>query len=75
MAAKPNYAGLRRWSKARNTGTIVAIYDGIAADMDVTVGRWQTVCEDHGTIISHKTLALANSHASVPQDWCEGCQA
>ena len=70
----PNYAGLREWRKNRRTGTTVAIYDGLAAAMDTDAGRWQTVCEDHGAILSHETLALARYHAAAPDEWCEGCQ-
>jgi hypothetical protein len=70
---KPNYAGLREWRKNRVTGTFVGVYDGRAADMDTDAGRWQTVCEPHGTIISHPTLALARYHAASPDEWCEKC--
>lgn len=41
--------------------------------MDVDGGRWQTVCEDHGYLISHQTLALARHHAPDPDGWCGIC--
>jgi hypothetical protein len=69
----PNYAGLRSYSKARSTGTIIGVYDGIEAELDTDGGRWQTVCEPHGWIISHRTLALALSFASCPEEWCDYC--
>ena len=69
----PAYAGLRAWSRSRSTGSTIAIYDGEAADLDTTAGRWQTVCETHGTIISHATLRLARYHAAAPEEWCEDC--
>jgi hypothetical protein len=71
----PNYAGLRSWVRNVATGSTIAVYDGRAADLDTDGGRWQTVCETHSTIISHRTLALARSHAAAPADWCEGCDA
>jgi hypothetical protein len=73
--ALPDYAGLREWRRSRLTGRIVGIYDGLAADMDTEAGRWQTVCEDHNTICSHATLALARAHAADPAGWCEVCAA
>lgn len=70
---KPDYAGLRYHAKARTTGNYVGIYDGLEADMDVDGGRWQTVCEPHGSVISHQTLELARQHAPHPEEWCEFC--
>jgi hypothetical protein len=72
---RPDYAGLRQWRKCRSTGTMVGVYDGLAADMDTEAGRWQTVCEAHCTICSHDTLALALDHAAAPEGWCEECAA
>jgi hypothetical protein len=69
------HAGKRERRRCRATGTIVALYDGAQADMDTEGGRWQTVCEDHGTVVSHRTKALAASHLSHPDEWCEECQA
>jgi hypothetical protein len=69
----PSHAGLRYWTRARSTGTYVGIYDGAEADMDTCAGRWQTLCEDHGSIISHRTLALARRHRTSPEEWCEVC--
>lgn len=68
-------AGLRQQRRARQTGSLVGVYDGEAARMDTDAGRWQTVCEDHSTIVSHATLALARWHAAAPADWCEACRA
>lgn len=71
--AMPDSAGLRSWHKSRATGTYVGVYDGIPAGMDTDGGRWQTVCEPHGGIISHQTLELARGHAPRPDQWCEYC--
>ena len=67
-------AGLVEMRTARQTGLRVGIYDGEAAGMDTDAGRWQTVCETHGTVIAHTTLALARSHLSDPLGWCEECR-
>jgi hypothetical protein len=71
---KPDYAGLRRWVDTQPlNGGHVGVYDGREAGLDTDGGRWQTVCEPHGGIISHATLALANEHAPHPDEWCEYC--
>jgi hypothetical protein len=66
-------AGWRSTHLARSTGRPVSVYDGIAAGMDVAGGRWQTVCEDHGCIVSHQTIRLARWHAPCPDEWCGVC--
>jgi hypothetical protein len=67
MSAKtiPDYAGLRSWTKARQTGTTVGVYDGEEAGMDTTGGRWQTVCEEHGNVCSHLTLKRISAWRSL----------
>lgn len=66
-------AGLRVQRKNKQTGTIVSLYDGGPAGMDTFSGRWQTVCEDHSHIVSHRVYAVALSHLSHPDEWCDGC--
>jgi len=68
-----DYAGLVQMTRARSTGHYVGIYDGTAAGMDTEAGRWQTVCEAHDSICSHRTLALAREHSHAPEGWCEPC--
>lgn len=68
-------AGAKLSRRAQKTGTVVTLYDGVEADLDTEGGRWQTVCEDHGWIVSHSTRKLAASHLSHPEEWCEECQA
>lgn len=48
------------------------LYDGKKASMDTFAGRWQTVCETHGTICSHRTLKLAREQLKAG-GWCEEC--
>lgn len=66
-------AGWRQTTRNRVTGYPTSIYDGEAAGMDTCGGRWQTVCEQHGYIVSHETLALARYHAPGMNDWCGDC--
>lgn len=61
------------WHEAR--GTWVTAYDGEAAQMDTTGGRWQVVCEKHGAILSVGTLERAKADARLdPTEFCEKCR-
>jgi hypothetical protein len=66
---KPNYSGLRYWVKTSHG--FVGVYDGLAAGLDVEAGRWSTVCESHGHILSHQTLKLARWHMRDVESWCD----
>lgn len=66
-------AGLRITRRSRSTGQLTSLYDGELAGMDTDGGRWQTVCETHGTVISHETYALALGNLGQPDQWCEPC--
>lgn len=68
--------GVRSASYARSTGTLVLVVDGEAGGVDTYEGAqpWSTICDDHGGICSHETLAAAQSWASAPQEWCPSCQ-
>jgi hypothetical protein len=71
-----------RTTRARSTGA--TILTGYADDLGLDPGwsdyeqrfltQWYNWCETHGCIVGHQTLALARSFASVPEEWCEGCQ-
>lgn len=70
-------AGLRQVRFARSTGSLIGVYDGHEAGMCTPGdgdGRWMTVCETHSRICSHPTVALALSHATCPEGWCEACE-
>lgn len=70
----PNYAGLRQYRRARTTGTHVGVYNGEEAGMDTGGGcPWSTVCEEHGGVVSHPTLAAAKLFAPHPNEWCPTC--
>ena len=69
----PNFAGIREYRKARSTGTHVGLYDGEEQGLDTDGGRWSTVCEDHGSVVSHQTYADARAWMSTPEAWCEAC--
>lgn len=69
------YAGCVQRKVARSTGRLVGVYNGEQAGMDNDEGAypWSTVCEEHGTVVCHQTLALARAHAADPMGWCEDC--
>lgn len=73
MSDRP--AGLCETRRCQATGRQVSLYDGGPAGMDIEAGRWQTVCEDHGWVISHATYAVARSWLPVANEWCEECMA
>ena len=75
--AMPDYAGLISWTRNRDTGTRIGVYNGEEAGFDTTDGTqpWSTVCEDHGEICSHDTRARALGFAPCPREWCSQCQA
>jgi hypothetical protein len=66
-----------RVTTARQTGTqvVTAHADALGLDADGGHTAWYNVCDEHGHIIGHTTLALARSWASAPLEWCEGCMA
>lgn len=72
------YAGCVSMHKSRATGTIVLVLHAEQADLDPGDDEnpmpWYTVCDKHSTCIGHRTLALAQSHAPFPNEWCEDCQ-
>lgn len=68
-------AGCVQLRRARSTGTVVGVYDAGPAGLDPEGGRWNTVCDEHGFVCSHETLATARAFAASPEDWCEPCQA
>ena len=68
------YAGLVERRRNRRTGTLVGLYHAHQAGIDADPETpWVTVCEDHGSTISHQTLALARSGMVAPDDWCDEC--
>lgn len=66
-------AGCVSQTRARTNGRLIGIYNNKQADLDECGGPWATICEEHGHIVSHDTLALARSHAADPAGWCEQC--
>lgn len=68
-------AGCVQQRVAKSTGRLVGVYNGEQAGLDTDEGAapWSTVCEEHGTVVSHSSLALARAHAAAPEGWCEDC--
>lgn len=68
-------AGCVTQRKARQTGTLVGVYQANQAGMESDPETpWATVCEEHGNLVCHPTLAFAMGHAADPQGWCEDCR-
>ena len=68
-----NLVGCVIQRRCRSTGLQVGLYHAEQADLDSSGGPWATICEEHGHIINHDTLALARSHMADPAGWCEAC--
>lgn len=85
MATPDRWAGERARTRNRRTGTLVVTVDAPAQGVDAggdslpdgtfRPWRWATICDDHGTICGHQTLALALGHMRSPDGWCEACGA
>lgn len=70
-----NNAGAVLSRKCRATKTIITLYSSVESGLENDPeGKWSTVCETHGAIVSHRSQAHARSAMSFP-DWCEECQA
>jgi hypothetical protein len=70
-----DYDGYRAHSKARSTGTLVVLLDGIAQGLcEADDNRWWLICEDHGTCCSWGRQQSARHFMPAPEEWCEQCQ-
>lgn len=69
------WAGYRAHTRARSTGTVAVLLDGIAAQLDTDGGRWQTICDEHDIVIAHTRQADARAFLHHPEEWCEECMA
>lgn len=66
-------AGCVTQRRSRITGHLVGLYHADQADLDSSGGPWATICEEHGHVVNHPTLAHARSHLGDPTGWCEVC--
>ncbi len=70
-----DYAGCVSRHQSRITKTVVGIYhseqSGYESDPEIP---WVTLCEDHGFLVGHPTLALARQWAPDPTGWCDECR-
>lgn len=61
--------------RSRITKTVVGVYhsgqSGLESDPEIP---WITLCEDHGYLVGHPTLALAREWAADPTGWCDECR-
>lgn len=60
--------------KSPYTGTLVGIYHGAQGGIDIDPEYpWVSVCEEHNTCVSHRTLAMARLERD-PCEFCEVCR-
>lgn len=68
-------AGCVLQKKARQTGTLVGVYNAEQAGIDSEpTDPWASVCETHGTFVCHSSLQLAKAHSADPKGWCDHCR-
>ena len=68
-------AGCVMQQRNRSTGFLVGIYVGDQAGMESDPATpWVTVCEEHHTLVCHRTLDDARGFAADPKIWCEDCR-
>lgn len=56
----------------------VRVADGEAEGLDTDGGRWQVVCETHGTLVSVESRQVARDDARAARalgycEWCDEC--
>jgi hypothetical protein len=62
------------------TSIRVRVADGELEGLDTDGGRWQVICETHGSIVSVESRRTARADARAARalgfcDWCEDCTA
>lgn len=62
-------------TKARSTGTLILVIDNRDRSYMDDDQRWYTVCDDHGSLVGHRTRSLATNWAPEPESWCDECRA
>jgi hypothetical protein len=68
------FTGLVQLRRTKS-GAVVGIYSCEQSGIDGSEeDAWTTVCEGHGSTVTHRTLADAKAHAPHPDGWCESCQ-
>ena len=68
--------GCVAYRRARSTGTYVGLYYADEAGIESDPNwKWATVCEEHCSLMAHRTRALAVGWLSHPEEWCEECMA
>ena len=59
--------------KSRESGSLVGLYHAAQAEI-AACEPWITVCELHGCMVVHATLALAIKDLPTPSSWCGVCR-
>lgn len=66
-------SGCLKLQRSRATGTMVGLYRSAESFEEDLALPYTTVCEDHGTLASHATRALAEAAMPAPHSWCDDC--
>ena len=56
----------------RLTGSFIQVATCKDLDIEGDGDNWSTVCTDHGSIVTSRTLSLALKARAFPE-WCEKC--
>jgi hypothetical protein len=67
------YEGCVSLRRARSNGRVVGMYRAQAAGIDADA-PWALICEDHGSILTTDTRAIAVSYQPHPEEWCDDCR-
>ena len=67
-------AGYRVHTKSRSSKTTAVLVDGTEQGLDVSAGKWQTICLDHSFIVAHSGQRVARDVLGHPETWCEPCR-
>jgi hypothetical protein len=72
MGLKQYYNGIVQRTKSRDSKTHILVVVNEQYGTDDSE-RASTICEEHGWIVSHRSIGIAKSHAPKPTEWCEPC--
>lgn len=56
------------------TGSFVVLYSARAQGLDESDGKYALSCEEHGSLLSIKSVGYGRSFAAISHEWCEGCR-
>lgn len=57
----------------RLTKSFSILYDGEEAGFDISKGKWNVFCSEHGTLTAETSKARATKMLKSPENWCKSC--